>query len=62
MKRNRTILTLLICLVAVPFFGQTIQIKGIVTDASDNAPLAGAFVMVKGTNTATSTLNDGSWT
>ena len=62
MKKNRTILTLLVCMVVAPLFGQTVQVKGIVTDASDNAPLPGAFVVVKGTNTATSTLNDGSYT
>ncbi|MDR2585375.1 MAG: SusC/RagA family TonB-linked outer membrane protein [Prevotellaceae bacterium] len=61
MKKNRFFLTFLICLVAFPLFGQTIQVRGIVTDASDNAPLSGVFVLVKGTNTATSSLNDGSY-
>lgn len=61
--KNGTILTLLICMCAIisPLYGQNIQIRGIVTDALDKSALAGAVVVVKGTNTTALTLNDGSY-
>ena len=62
MKKIGTIITLLVCMVSLQLYGQNIQIRGIVTDASDNSPLPGAFVAVQGTNTVSSTLNDGTYT
>ncbi|MCL2727026.1 MAG: SusC/RagA family TonB-linked outer membrane protein [Bacteroidales bacterium] len=38
---------------------QTIQVSGVVTDASDRSPLPGATVVVKGTNTIALSGNDG---
>ena len=61
MKKIGIILTLSICMSAFPLLGQNIHIRGIVTDASDNAALPGAFIAVKGTQTVTSTLNDGTY-
>ena len=46
---------------SLQLYGQNIQIRGIVTEATDNSPLPGAFISVKGTNTVTSTLNDGTY-
>ena len=61
MKKIGTILMLLFCVSLTSLYGQNIQIRGIVTDASDNSPLPGCFVVVKGTNTTTSTFNDGTY-
>ncbi|MCL2726864.1 MAG: SusC/RagA family TonB-linked outer membrane protein, partial [Bacteroidales bacterium] len=62
MKKIGTILTFLFCLATVQLYGQTIQVKGVVTDAMDNSTLPGVVITVKGTNTVVSTLNDGSYT
>jgi len=62
MKKMKNFLTLLVCLAAAQLYGQTIQIRGIVTDAADNSTLPGAVIAVKGTTTVVSALNDGSYT
>ena len=46
----------------MPLLGQTIQIRGTVTDAFDNSTLPGATITVKGATTLASTLNDGTYT
>ncbi|MDR2585318.1 MAG: SusC/RagA family TonB-linked outer membrane protein [Prevotellaceae bacterium] len=61
MKKIGTILTLLICFVSLQLFGQNIQIRGAVSDAMDNSPIPGVTIVVKGTNTVTTTLNDGTF-
>ncbi|NTS43232.1 TonB-dependent receptor [Flavisolibacter sp. BT320] len=60
-------LRLILCLLALVCFlgkaeAQTIQVTGTVTRASNNEPLAGATVSVKGTGTATTTNEQGAFT
>ena len=61
MKKNGTILTFLIFMVLPHLYGQNIQIRGTVTDASDNSVLPAATIVIKGTNTVAITLNDGTY-
>ena len=61
----KKIFSFFLCLLVVgggALFAQTLQIKGVVTDASDGSTLPGAFISVKGTNTVTSTLSNGEYT
>lgn len=41
--------------------GQDIQVRGTITDAADGAPLPGAYVKIKGTNSGTSSAADGTF-
>ncbi|MCL2727023.1 MAG: SusC/RagA family TonB-linked outer membrane protein [Bacteroidales bacterium] len=61
MKKIGTILTFLICMGVSSLWGQNIQIRGIVTDATDGSSLPGVVITVKGTNTVSTTLNDGTY-
>lgn len=56
-------LLLLFYLMSVGYvFGQNIKVSGTVTDASDQGPLIGVAVSVKGSSTATQTNVDGNFT
>ena len=59
----RNLLTILILLcVAFPVFAQNAEIKGVVVSGSDNFPLPGVNVVVKGTTNGTMTDIDGRFT
>lgn len=47
--------------VFVPVADTLIEVKGVVVDASNNQPLQGASVLIKGSNTGTSTGTDGTF-
>lgn len=53
--------TLLLLSLSIPLFSQTRIITGKVTDATENKPLAGVSVQVKGTTKTTSTDNEGNY-
>jgi len=61
MKKIGTIFTFLIFMTLTQLFGQNIQIRGTVTDASDNSVLPAATIVIKGTNTVAITLIDGTY-
>src|SRR5690606_34427799 len=60
-KRLNGILTLLLVFVVQLTFAQNLQVTGTVTDA-DGMPLPGVNVIVRGTNTGTTTDFDGNYT
>lgn len=59
MKKAIAILTLLIA-VSLPSFGQTLELKGVVTNSSKE-PISGAAILVKGTTNGTLTDDDGNF-
>ncbi len=59
---KKTILVLLVIVCALSGFGQTIQVKGVVTSADDRQPIPGVSVVVKGTTTGITTDIDGTYT
>ncbi|MBG9376472.1 SusC/RagA family TonB-linked outer membrane protein [Panacibacter sp. DH6] len=60
-KRLFTTLVLALVLYAMPALAQEKTVTGKVTDLKDGSPVAGASVLVKGTNTGTQTKEDGSF-
>jgi TonB-linked SusC/RagA family outer membrane protein len=60
MRKQMLLLGSMLLLFSVSIFAQT-QVTGKVTDANTKSPLSGASVMIKGTNTGTTTGNDGSF-
>ena len=56
------LIPLIIILFAQFSFAQSRVIKGIVSSSADNSPLPGVNILIKGTNNATSTGFDGSYT
>jgi TonB-linked SusC/RagA family outer membrane protein len=60
MRKQLLLLGSMLLLFSVSIFAQT-QVTGKVTDANTKSPLSGASVMIKGTNTGTTTGNDGSF-
>ena len=58
MKRTKLIVTCLLLAMTTALFGQTITVKGTVSDAFGD-PVTGAYVVVTGTTNGTSTGVDG---
>ncbi|MCL2739038.1 MAG: TonB-dependent receptor [Bacteroidales bacterium] len=61
----KKIFSLFVCLLFAgggALWAQSLQVTGIVTDASDQEPLTGVYVVVKGTNRSTSTDLNGRYT
>ncbi len=59
---KKTILVLLVLVCSLFGYGQSIQVKGVVSSAEDKQPIPGVSVVVKGTTTGTITNLDGSYT
>ena len=52
---KKTILVLLISVCSLFGYGQSIQVKGVVTSADDGQPIPGVAVFLKGTTTGIKT-------
>ena len=61
-KKENSFLLLLFLMFSFTAFAQGSDVKGIITDASDNSPIPGVSVLVKGTAVGTSTDFDGKYT
>ena len=60
-RKIQFLLFLFLCLVSIPLTAQSIEVKGIVTEATTNDPLPGVTVKVKGKDTGTITSIDGKY-
>ena len=58
---KKTILVLLISVCSLFVYGQSIQVKGVVTSADDGQPIPGVGVVLKGTTTGVTTNIDGAY-
>ena len=56
---KKLILVAIAALLSLAAIAQNVQVSGVITDATDGSPLIGASVVVKGTQTGTSTDVDG---
>ena len=61
MKKNYSVLLILLLFASVQLIGQERSITGIVTSSDDNLSVPGATVIIKGTNTGTVTNIDGEY-
>ena len=59
---KKTILVLLISVCSLFGYGQSIQVKGVVSSADDGQPIPGVGVVLKGTTTGITTSIDGAYT
>src|SRR5690606_6199657 len=56
---NKILMLSMLCLVAITAWGQGVVTEGLVKTASNNEPVIGASVLVKGTTTGVITDHDG---
>jgi len=62
MQKLRSLVFLFFCILTFPVFSQPMLVKGKVLDATDNSPIIGVNIIVKGTTIGTTTNKNGEFT